>query len=107
MKIVKIKSIKKIDISDRYDLTVNATNNFFANGVLIHNSSGISSNVLVKKKLKLYEKVLTKLGVNIPDTEYGYIYSSGKPKSNLPKGILGKYVNDNGDFYSDNLSSAI
>ena len=36
---MKIKSIKKIDKLDRYDLTVNTTHNFFANNVLIHNTS--------------------------------------------------------------------
>jgi hypothetical protein len=36
---MKIKSIKKIDRQDRYDLTVNETRNFFANGILIHNTS--------------------------------------------------------------------
>lgn len=69
----------------------------------VHGSSGIASNVLVKKQLKFYQKVLNRLGMNISDSEYGFIYSSGKPKSNLPKGILGKYVNDNGDFYPDNI----
>lgn len=103
MEIRKIKNIKKINKLDRYDLTVNATGNFFANGMLIHNSSSICSNVLVKKNLKWHERVLIKLGVNIPTTEYAYIYSSGKPKSNLPKGIVGKYINENGDFYSDDI----
>lgn len=68
-----------------------------------HGSSGISSYVLVKKQLKWYEKALVKLGVNIPDKEYGYIYSSGKPKSKLPKGIVGKYKNNNGDYYSHDI----
>jgi len=68
-----------------------------------HGSSGISSHVLIQKTLKWYEKALLKLGVNIPTSEYGYIYSSGKPKSKLPKGIVGKYVNENGDFYSDDI----
>lgn len=103
MQLVKIKNIKKIDKTDRYDLTVNATGNFFANNILIHNSSGISSNVLVKKHLNIGEKLLKLVGVNIPDTEYGYIYSSGKPKSKLPKGIVGRYLNKNGDFYQDDI----
>lgn len=68
-----------------------------------HGSSGISSNVLIKKHLNIGERLLKLVGVNIPDTEYGYIYSSGKPKSKLPKGILGKYINKNGDFYSDDI----
>ena len=39
MKIVKIKNIKKIECdSKRYDIQTKETNNFFANGVLVHNS---------------------------------------------------------------------
>ena len=38
MEQIKIKSIKKIDLkSHRYDITVNETNNYFANNILIHN----------------------------------------------------------------------
>ncbi|MCK9417405.1 hypothetical protein M0Q97_12265 [Candidatus Dojkabacteria bacterium] len=37
---MKIKSIKKIEnISKRYDIEVETNHNFFANGVLVHNSS--------------------------------------------------------------------
>ncbi len=36
----KIVAIHKIGRKDRYDLTVNTTHNFFANGILIHNTSG-------------------------------------------------------------------
>lgn len=50
MQILKIKTIRKVPKTDRYDLTVNSTHNFFANGVLIHNTSGISANVLVKSQ---------------------------------------------------------
>jgi hypothetical protein len=39
MKIVKIKSIKKIGPSKKYDLTVAKNHNFFANDVLAHNSN--------------------------------------------------------------------
>lgn len=39
MKTIKIKSIKKIDNnSKRYDIQTKKTNNFFANGILVHNS---------------------------------------------------------------------
>ena len=44
----------------------------------LHGTSGISSYVLCKKKLKLHEKILKWLGVKIIDTEYDYIYSSRK-----------------------------
>jgi Rnl2 family RNA ligase len=40
MEIVKIKSIKKIDIkSNRYDIEVEDNHNFFADGILVHNSN--------------------------------------------------------------------
>lgn len=61
MKYVKIKSIKKISVLDRYDLTVNTTHNFFANNILIHNTSGISSYVLCKRNLNWIEKILLKI----------------------------------------------
>ena len=69
----------------------------------LHGSSGIVSNVLIKKHLKWYEKILLKIGINIPTEEYGFIYSSGKPKSNLPKGIIGKWKNKNIDYYTSDI----
>jgi hypothetical protein len=39
MKVVKIKSIRKIGPSKKYDLTVAKNHNFFANKVLTHNSN--------------------------------------------------------------------
>lgn len=51
MKTVKIKSIKKIPRKDRYDLTINSTHNFFANGILIHNTSGRTANIHVRESL--------------------------------------------------------
>ena len=49
MKLVKIKSIKKLDkVYDRYDLTICSTNNFYANDILIHNTSHVIGNVLTK-----------------------------------------------------------
>jgi ribosomal protein S10 len=51
---MKIKSIKKLNKkNDRYDLTVNTTSNFFANKILIHNSSG---RVTHGKTIRLKEK---------------------------------------------------
>ena len=44
----------------------------------LHGTSGISAKILCKKPLKWYERVLKKLGVNIVDTQYDYIYSSRK-----------------------------
>ena len=69
----------------------------------LHGSSGISSKVLIKRHLSFIEKLLLKLKVNINTSEFGYIYSSGKPKSNLPKGIETKYINKNKSFYESDI----
>lgn len=44
----------------------------------LHGTSAVSSKILCKKPLKWYEKVLKKLGVNVVDTCYDYVYSSRK-----------------------------
>lgn len=44
----------------------------------LHGTSGISSKILCKKKLSLKNRILKKLGVDIVDTHYDYIYSSRK-----------------------------
>jgi len=44
----------------------------------LHGTSVISSKVLCKRKLNVFEKVLKFIGVNINDTEYDNIYSSRK-----------------------------
>lgn len=41
-----------------------------------HGTNLVVANLLVKKKLKWYESMLKKLGINIKDTEYDYIVSS-------------------------------
>jgi hypothetical protein len=43
-----------------------------------HGTSVIISNVLVKKQLKWYERVLKRIGVPIVDTQYDIVYSSRK-----------------------------
>ena len=48
MEKLKIVKIEKMPIRDRYDLTVNSTHNFFANGILIHNTSFIAANIKVR-----------------------------------------------------------
>lgn len=47
-----------------------------------HGSSAVYGNVLVKKNLKWYEKLLRYIGVNIEDTEYDIVYSSRKVVKN-------------------------
>jgi hypothetical protein len=44
----------------------------------LHGSSLVSSLILCKKNLNLFERILKLLGVNIIDTEYSNIYSSRK-----------------------------
>lgn len=87
MQKLKIVAIKKIPKRDRYDLTVGTTKNFFANGILIHNTSVIASRVLCKTPRTRSEKLLSKIynlikgRKHIYDTsdyiaEYDYVYSS-------------------------------
>lgn len=117
-KLVKIKSIKKLNYKlDRYDLTVSSTNNFYANGVLIHNTSSIIGNVLVKNPLKLpiYKKVwnlitdnkwLRKYKIKDWYEDYGMVCSSRKVIKNefanpnkKSEGFYGKDIwSDYGDL---------
>lgn len=64
MKIVKIKKITKLNEKlDRYDLTVSSTGNFFANGILIHNTSWIAGKVKTRnpKKIAIYKRLWNKV----------------------------------------------
>lgn len=76
MQNVKIKSISRIPKMDRYDLTVGTTHNFFANNILIHNTSSRAGNVLIKRKLSMVENFLKIFGVKVQETEYRYAYGS-------------------------------
>lgn len=69
----------------------------------VHGSSVILSNVLIKKKLNIWQRLLNKLGGKISDKEYGFVYSSGKPKSGLPKGIIGSWLNNGQGYYTDSI----
>lgn len=62
-----------------------------------HGSSFWVSNVLVNRKLSIFEKILKKLNVNIVDTEYDYIFGSRKVVKN-------QYETQNvEDFYDGDL----
>lgn len=70
-----------------------------------HGSSLILSHVLVNKKLNWIERLIDRF---IPQnkTQYGFIYSSGKPKSGLPKGVESEEVawkSPTPSFYSNDL----
>jgi len=42
----------------------------------LHGTSFVVANVLIKKKLNLFQRVFKKLGADVVDTEYGMLYSS-------------------------------
>ena len=108
-KVVKIKSIKKLDHKlDRYDLTVSSTNNFYANGVLIHNTSSIIGKVHVKNPLPMvwHKKAWNKLIdlVNLPEkikfkydytVDFGPVYCSRTVVKNqyINQEVTGGYYN--------------
>lgn len=74
----------------------------------LHGSSAIFSHTIINKKLKWYEKLLKKLNVKIPDWEYGYVISSGKPKSGVPKNILSDSIvwkTPNNSYYTEDIWS--
>lgn len=73
-----------------------------------HGSSAIFSRVYVKKPLSFYERFINFIGGGVPDKEIGYIYSSGKPKSRIPKKVLNKdgediYTSKTGSYYSSDI----
>lgn len=97
---MKIKSIKKLEeVYDRYDLTVGETSNFFANGVLIHNTSAIYSNILTKKPFNPFRKFF-----NTPSMEYKFVYSSRSIVKNRKDG---KYTDDVWGIHAQELDGAI
>lgn len=72
----------------------------------LHGSSLILSNVLVNKALSFKEKVFKFFGGNVPTSEYGMVWSSGKPKSKLPKGVVSEHNEwntPNPSFYGANI----
>lgn len=102
---MRIKSIKKLTVKhDRYDLTVGETSNFFANGILIHNTSAVYSNILCKKKFSLWRFFMNKLGRNIPDVEYRFVYSS---RSILKSKKNGEWTDDVWGAWAEKLNGEI
>jgi len=72
----------------------------------MHGSSLILSNVLVNKKLSFKERIFKFLGAEINEYEYGIVWSSGKPKSKLPKGIesvSNKWETPNQSYYTSDI----
>jgi hypothetical protein len=73
----------------------------------LHGTSGISSLILCKRKLNLFEKLLRKMHVKIVDTEYSNIFSSRKVIKNddLRKSKNDYYSVDIWSIANDELKS--
>lgn len=69
----------------------------------LHGSSCILSKVKILRKLTLIDKIARFFGAKIVESEYAGVYSSGKPKSNLVKGIETRWENGGESFYKDNI----
>lgn len=70
-----------------------------------HGSSLILAHVMNVKKLNWFEKLINRF-VKLPQSEYGFVYSSGKPKSRLPKGIKSEtadWQTPTQSFYSNDI----
>lgn len=65
----------------------------------LHGTSFVVSNVLTKKHLSWWQKLLLKFGAPIVETEYGMLYSSRKVIKN--KNFL--LEGDNGGFYKEDV----
>ena len=102
METVKIKSIKKLPNKlDRYDLTINSTHNFFANGILIHNTSAIFANILTNVPTNWFKRMWRKYVRHTDeyDQKYNLVYSSRTV-------IKNQYINKKqkpGGYYSDDV----
>lgn len=72
----------------------------------LHGSSLILANVLLNRKLSFKDKIAKIFGVHVPTEEYGVIWSSGKPKGKLPKGIeseTNKWQTPNPSYYTSDI----
>ena len=69
----------------------------------LHGSSNITSRVKTVRPLNWKDKIAKFFGVLVVESEYGVIFSSGKPKNPQIKGIDSKYLNPNKGYYSTNI----
>lgn len=72
----------------------------------MHGSSLILSNVLINKTLSWKDKLAKFFGVDVVASEYGTIWSSGKPKGRLPKGLeseTNKWESTNPSYYTSDI----
>lgn len=80
--------------------------NYVTGGILVHNSSLILSHVLIYKKPNWIERFIDKYITPLPKTEYGFVWSSGKPRSRMPKGIEAEntdWSTTNPSYYSEDF----
>lgn len=90
-----VKNLNKFDLESEIIITRK-----------IHGSSLILANVLINKKLSVKERIFNFFGANIPKSEYGIVWSSGKPKSKLPKGVesnTNKWKTPNSSYYVSDI----
>jgi len=72
----------------------------------MHGSSLILSHVLIHKTLSWKETIARFFGIPIPTSEYGMIWSSGKPKGKLPKGVASatnQWETPNPSYYTSDI----
>lgn len=66
-----------------------------------HGTSCVSSNILVKRDLNIFEKLLKLLGASINDTEYGLVAASRK----VIKSVKSTSLNSHKHYYGDDIWS--
>lgn len=86
------RSISRLQEEDLYVITAK-----------FHGSSIIISRVLGVRKLSLKDKIAKFFGAKVAETEFVDIWSSGKPKSNLPKGISSGWTSSNPSYYKEDV----
>lgn len=64
-----------------------------------HGTSGITSNILVKRDLSLLERLAKFLGVKVQESEYGFVAASRK----VIKAVCGSSLSDHGHYYGVDL----
>jgi hypothetical protein len=86
----------------KYDFETE-TNNFYANKVLVHNSSIRTANLPVLRTKPWYEKFFNKLGLNTKDYEYQFVIGSRR----VVKSIGGNEAENKAHFYDEDLWTTI
>jgi hypothetical protein len=64
-----------------------------------HGTSAVFANILVKRELNWFERLLQRIGVKVQDTEYGFTWSSRR----VVKGVNGESKKDARHFYDTDI----